>query len=75
MNGEIEAYKEIKSLCEDLKKIQHGVESKYLLDSIIGFCDRMIERLQETVDGAMESMYESFKKNKVNGDLSDETIN
>lgn len=71
MNGEIEAYKEIKSLCEDMNKIQHSTD----IDSIIGFCDRMIEQLQYTVDGAMESMYESFKKNKINGDLSDETIN
>jgi hypothetical protein len=71
MNGEIDAYKEIKDLCEDMNKIQHSVE----IDSIIRFCDRMIEQLQETVDGAMESMYESFKKNKINGDLSDETIN
>ena len=54
-----------------MNKIQHSIE----IDSIIRFCDRMIEQLQETVDGAMESMYESFKKNKINGDLSDETIN
>jgi len=71
MNGEINGYKTIKDLCEDLNKIRHNND----LDKIIGFCDRMIERLQETVDGAMESMYESFKKNKINGDLSDENIN
>tara|TARA_X000000368_G_C23054578_1_gene723237 strand:- start:814 stop:1047 length:234 start_codon:yes stop_codon:yes gene_type:complete len=73
MNGEISGYKTIKDLCKSLKKISHGKE----LDNVIGFCDRMIEQLQETVDGAIDHMHSSVQKRlgKTDEDISDETIN
>ena len=73
MNGEISGYKTIKDLCKSLNKISHSNE----LDKVIGFCDRMIEQLQETVDGAIDHMHSSVQKRlgKTDEDISDETIN
>ena len=68
MNGMLKAYKEVKSFCG---KIKHKKETDIIdksinttLNSVIYFCDKLKEAIEQSVDGEIERMYQMMEGKK-----------
>lgn len=66
--GMLKAYKEIKKYCETIKqKKEKDIVDKSVnstLNSVIYFCDKFEEVVEQSIDGEMERMYEMMEGKK-----------
>tara|TARA_R100000315_G_scaffold35932_1_gene14927 strand:- start:65 stop:313 length:249 start_codon:yes stop_codon:yes gene_type:complete len=68
MNGMIKAYKEVKKYCETIKqKKEKDIVDKSVnstLTSVIYFCNKFEQTVEENIDGEIERMYEMMEGKK-----------
>jgi hypothetical protein len=68
MNGMLKAYKEVKKYCEKVKqKKETDIVDKSInttLNSVICFCDKLKEAIEQSVDGEIERMYQMMEGKK-----------
>ena len=68
MNGMLKAYKEVKKYCETIKhKKETDIVDKSInttLNSVIYFCDKLKEAIEQSVDGEIERMYQMMEGKK-----------
>lgn len=68
MNGMIKAYKEVKKYCETIKqKKERDIVDKYVnstLTSVIYFCNKFEQTVEQSIDGEIERMYEMMEGKK-----------
>jgi len=68
MNGMIKAYKEVKKYCETIKqKKEKDIVDKYVnstLTSVIYFCNKFEQTVEQAIDGEIERMYEMMEGKK-----------
>ncbi len=68
MNGMIKAYKEVKKYCETIKqKKEKDIVDKSVnstLTSVIYFCNKFEQTVEQAIDGEIERMYEMMEGKK-----------
>ena len=68
MNGMIKAYKEVKKYCESIKqKKERDIVDKSVnstLTSVIYFCNKFEQTVEQSIDGEIERMYQMMEGKK-----------